>query len=489
VSSHDITDFVDHSKQHFEEGLIRAGYVERDDLWQGTVDHASGHTEVIITLPPRFPFRPPRVAPVDSDAVPWSWHRELGGALCLVADDDHQDLWWTEASVFLDHVAAWFESSDAGWVDDRPDLDLDRYFLPAKDERVYLYSDLGEYRNAFVRFASDPNNVMTLKGLGTRPAKQSKTRRRDEFGYVAVLGDLGSPPRNWEDIVATINPTVNLERQVREHKVRILVLVYNRGEHEGATVLEVWPTTKGGIEVRRLRSGANTSAARMARSGRQSVELGSYHVAVVGVGALGSFIADMLVRAGIGTLTLVDDDVVMPGNLVRHLVGPEAVGLPKSIAVKNHLVKVHGFDSSRIDANSQAVTTSEAATELVKDHDLVMNATADFGVTALFHVVAKALGKSFLSAAMQNSGDTFRVDVVPPLDDAPTLADSSVRSESTDGEYFESGCGSPVSPTPPHAVIEAAAASVRHAIGLLLKQPFDPSGEVRHLAPGTTIVK
>jgi len=489
VSSHDITDFVDHSRQHFEEGLIRAGFVERDNRWQGTVTHPSGQTDVIVALPQQFPFKPPRVVPVDGDAVPWSWHRELGGALCLVADDDHQDLWWAEASVFLNHVTAWFEHSDAGWVNDRPDLDLDRYFLPAEDERLYLYGDLGEYRNTFVRFVPGANNVMTLKGRGTRPTNQLKSHRGDVFGYIADLSDLDSPPRNWNDIVARTDPAVALERRFRERKIRVLVLVYNRGVHEGAIVLEVWPSTRGTLEVRRLRSGADTTAARVARSGRQSVELGSHRAAVVGVGALGSFIADMLVRAGIGHLTLVDDDVVMPGNLVRHLVGPEAVGLAKPVAVKNHLVGVHGLDPSRIDAHSQVVTTSDAAIALVRDHDLVVNATADFAVTALFHTVAKALDKSFLSVAMQNSGGTFRLDVVPPLDGAPILTDSSLPSESSDSEYFESGCGSPVSPTPPHAVIEAAAASVRHAIGLLVKQPVHPSGEVRHLAPGSIITQ
>lgn len=44
------------------------------------------------------------------------------------------------------------------------------------------------------------------------------------------------------------------------------------------------------------------------------------HVAVFGVGGVGSFVAEALARAGVGELTLVDNDVVSETNLNRQLV-------------------------------------------------------------------------------------------------------------------------------------------------------------------------
>ena len=44
------------------------------------------------------------------------------------------------------------------------------------------------------------------------------------------------------------------------------------------------------------------------------------HVAVFGIGGVGSFCAEALARAGVGALTLVDDDIVSPSNLNRQLV-------------------------------------------------------------------------------------------------------------------------------------------------------------------------
>jgi tRNA A37 threonylcarbamoyladenosine dehydratase len=55
--------------------------------------------------------------------------------------------------------------------------------------------------------------------------------------------------------------------------------------------------------------------------GRDAIDkLHNAHVAVFGVGGVGSFCAEALARAGIGSLTLVDDDVVSVSNLNRQLV-------------------------------------------------------------------------------------------------------------------------------------------------------------------------
>lgn len=480
MTAAEYDDYVGYSRQHFEEGLIRAGFTESDAGWRGPVAHSGETTDVLITLRSRFPFQPPRVTPASPDSVAWSWHRELDGSLCLVAEDDHEGLWWTEAPAFLEHVAAWFDQADSGWPGDRPDLDLDRYFKPSEDERLYLYDDLTRYPGGFVRFRPAMNNTMRIAG-GTKPAKSSK-HTKDRFGYVADLGDVHVPPRTWDDISARINPSIDLDRRVRNHSISIVVLIYRRGLHNGAITLEVWPTVGGSIAVRRLRSGADTDAARTARAGLLAPELRGCRVAVIGVGALGSYVADMLVRSGIRHLTLIDGDVVMPGNLVRHLVGPESIGLSKVKAVKQHLVARGDIAATDITQMDETLTSGDKAADLLNSHDLVVNVTADFATTALLHVTAQTLSKRIVSAAIQNDGESYRIDLLPPIDGAEPLPRTSVGAHQSVPEVFEAGCGSPVSPTPPYAVIEAAAATVRHAIGLLAGRPVDVAGEVRDLS-------
>lgn len=489
-----LNEGIAHARQCFEEGLIRLGFVENDhQQWRGTISHRGGDTEVKITLPANFPFQPPRVSPVDVDAVEWSWHRELDGALCLVAEDDHDNLWWVDATAFLEQAAAWFDASANDWADDRGELDLDRYFHPADDERLYIYPDLDEYVGASVRFTphhvhvlGERHCVMHFKGDHRYFSKKSRQNHSVVSAYIADLGEIAGPVRSWADIAARVDPALELTGSIRRRAITILALIYTRGGTKGTVLLEVTPRDRGNIRVRRLRSAADTTAVRTARAGPRAAELADRKVAIVGIGAIGSFLADMLVRAGVGHLTLADGDLLQPGNLIRHLAGSNAVGLPKPLAVKEKLIDSHAVNPTHINTTAKVSTAIEAA-ELIDNHDFVVNATGDFCVTALLGAAADACGKNILSVALQNDGNTLRVDVIPPLSAAAPLPNSArVGHRSSSGEYFEPGCASPISPTPPHAVIEAAAVAARTTIGLLLSEPVNPSGEIRHLDCVTT---
>lgn len=60
-------------------------------------------------------------------------------------------------------------------------------------------------------------------------------------------------------------------------------------------------------------------------------------VLLVGCGAIGSFVAAELARSGVGELTLVDGDVLEPGNSVRWLLGRSSWGWPKAEALAGFL--------------------------------------------------------------------------------------------------------------------------------------------------------
>jgi molybdopterin/thiamine biosynthesis adenylyltransferase len=65
---------------------------------------------------------------------------------------------------------------------------------------------------------------------------------------------------------------------------------------------------------------------------------------VCGCGALGSFVANLLVRAGVGTVRLVDRDFVETSNLQRQVLFDEqdaAAGVPKAVAAAEKLARVN----------------------------------------------------------------------------------------------------------------------------------------------------
>ena len=70
--------------------------------------------------------------------------------------------------------------------------------------------------------------------------------------------------------------------------------------------------------------------------GAGQVALAGKHVALVGLGGIGSPALQYLAAAGIGTLTLIDDDTVDASNLQRQTIYSEAaVGRPKAEAARD----------------------------------------------------------------------------------------------------------------------------------------------------------
>src|SRR5579885_205207 len=68
------------------------------------------------------------------------------------------------------------------------------------------------------------------------------------------------------------------------------------------------------------------------------------HVVIVGCGALGSFQAVALARAGVGRLTIIDRDYVELSNLHRQWLFDEsdaAEALPKAVAAERHLIRMN----------------------------------------------------------------------------------------------------------------------------------------------------
>lgn len=77
--------------------------------------------------------------------------------------------------------------------------------------------------------------------------------------------------------------------------------------------------------------------------GESAVEkLHQKHVAVFGIGGVGSFCAEALARAGIGSLTLIDDDVVSVSNLNRQLVALHStVGQSKAQVMADRILDIN----------------------------------------------------------------------------------------------------------------------------------------------------
>ena len=77
--------------------------------------------------------------------------------------------------------------------------------------------------------------------------------------------------------------------------------------------------------------------------GKENIEkLQTAHVAVVGLGGVGSYIAEALARSGVGALTLVDADEVAPSNINRQLPALEStMGRLKAEVIAERIAQIN----------------------------------------------------------------------------------------------------------------------------------------------------
>jgi thiamine biosynthesis protein ThiF family 2 len=110
------------------------------------------------------------------------------------------------------------------------------------------------------------------------------------------------------------------------------------------------------------------------------VRLRASTVAIVGCGGLGSNAAAMLVRAGIGALTLIDFDVVEVSNLNRQLFFRDQLGSPKTAALAETLLRIDPSVALQI---HQVLATPQNLGTLVEGADVVIEAVDRAEVKAM----------------------------------------------------------------------------------------------------------
>jgi molybdopterin/thiamine biosynthesis adenylyltransferase len=122
-------------------------------------------------------------------------------------------------------------------------------------------------------------------------------------------------------------------------------------------------------------------------------------VAVVGAGGIGAGVIPALTGAGVGRLTIIDGDHVELSNLQRQpLFTDEQLGVGKALIAtrfvrdRNPHVKVITY-SQQLDADN--------ASDLLENHDLIIDGTDNFATRLLVSDTAVKLGIPLISAAAQ----------------------------------------------------------------------------------------
>ena len=318
-----------------------------------------------------------------------------------------------EIEGLLETVARWLHESVTGWIGDTPDLDLDRYFTQVADEPLVVYGDLDPVTNRFIQLRRQ-TTVTRVVGLGAIPKGTKGLKRNRAFGYVASIGQPDTLPASWDDLKAMLpaDDVQQIDTAVRQRRLSFLILRYERGGVGAAVTLRAWESQSGTIELAAVRSASEAPVTLALRAGYNAGDLSGSRVVVVGAGAIGSFLCDLLARSGVETITVYDPDLVRPGNLIRHVAGVETIGLSKPEAVKR-VIESRPFNSSTVFAIADVAPGPKRVMSLFTDSDLVIDASAAGGTTDMLARAATAGGHHPLTVCLQEDGRVVRVDVPP----------------------------------------------------------------------------
>lgn len=159
-------------------------------------------------------------------------------------------------------------------------------------------------------------------------------------------------------------------------------------------------------------------------------------VLVIGAGGLGAPALQYLAAAGVGTVGVIDDDVVDNSNLQRQVIHKDAaIGTPKvfsaeaEMAAQNPAVTVRPYNRRLTEENAEA---------LFADYDLILDGADNFETRYLANAVAARVEKPLISGALSQwegqislfdpAGGTPCYQCVFPQAPAPGLAPSCAEA-------------------------------------------------------------
>jgi Arc/MetJ family transcription regulator len=205
----------------------------------------------------------------------------------------------------------------------------------------------------------------------------------------------------------------------------------------------------------------------LATRGRLTGHLTMARVLLIGGGALGSPVAELLIRAGVINLTVIDGQRLTVGNLVRHTLTIEQLGQWKAEGLARHL-NAASPNATVVAEPKQADVLVDAA--YLSEFDLVIDATGDHRVLELLERVKAPHALSYVSVAITlharhlvaylSQGTSF------PLGDFDAAYAPLARAELERGEERPMegvGCWQPVFPARADQIWLMASA----AVGLL----------------------
>ena len=489
--------FHTESLEEFKGELAELGFqsvvVDRMPRLSGAIHQAfsplTTATTMDIVIRPGWPFQSPALFVDGLDTN----HLTLDGFVCMWRDGD-PSLEWTTVAGFFSRIEKWCENAERDWEDDPLGYDAFLNFdvrkkLPniATFDLLQLGVRAGLFGECHGVVSGTPMRVDIV------PGRQHSTNQLRCFWF--NVGELDTPPpRQFSEVFRCLsrNHRRGLERELRGRRrpepfmlsggVDLILFCWERHGRPDMLVMAC-EGTNDNMEAIALQPAPTDENSLILRAGPDALTLRTVKVTLFGAGALGGYVGTTLAESGLGHLDIVDGDVLLPGNVVRHVAGHDQVGKAKVQAV--HQVVVNHAPWTEVGEFLESPMTPGRIGQLISDADIVVNATGNDAFTYALAMVAEEMRKPLVSGALYRGGNIARVqrqvlDVDTPIHLREEGANYPLIPGGDEGSDFAVpalGCSAPVNNAPPMSVMGCASLIVQVAIDALTER-FEYDDEV-----------
>jgi len=282
-------------------------------------------------------------------------------------------------------ISVWFGKQHVivGGNDDKLQEWMDRRFGTTKDKRIFepgilLHLDLPLLPNQYPRRIADVGNIVHSLDQRSRTLL-TKCLLADNTRSIVVLDAATTNGR----ALAALRLSPPSGKNMYGHKVDLRQKGFRPGRVP--ETLELSRYLNSAPAPQRLKVKRVDSSWIHGRDADPRAQLlAQKNVAIIGIGSVGSFVAELLAASGVGSLTLIDNETLTFANAGRHLLGVNSEGTYKSQEVADLLQKrfPHHFITGLI-SDGQSFLREAAAQH--QSYDLILSLAGDWELDCLLN--------------------------------------------------------------------------------------------------------
>ncbi len=400
-----------------------------DAVFKGTInsDRIENEYNILLHFPSLFPFKPPQIFPLDREIInnkhQDASYNNIPGKLCLYNATGTND--WhigIQINEVFERAIDWFSKYETKLLgDELAPPELNRYHPDKLKTEILKFVIIEEFQHS-----ESNNHDGRVKVFKNGKVLKVLFINHDDIKvfneYDGIIYDLNQAYKNnievnWFEVKKEPFPILrtnmqlynfikkncenllydNKELIIRIAHSKIIALRYHyneipqwvfyknkmsfpeikKGKPKGFTSYFAAFKAYGNKEIKLYSNIEYISYKAIFKRNRgQFSDLVNKKVLILGVGTIGSKIAELLTKSGVTSITIIDNETLQVGNICRHVLTIDSIYKSKVKELSKHLLKINPFlEINPIHGN--VLSTDIVNYNIFSEHDLVISCIGD----------------------------------------------------------------------------------------------------------------